>query len=72
MSQSFVHMAKGFYQDEVNDHLTYTALAEKTKDPTLRSDIARIAASNRRGPHGLGPKSRPLRCRDPRFPGIRR
>ena len=47
MNQPFVQMAKKFYQDEINDHLTYTVLAEKTKDATLQRNIARIAGMER-------------------------
>ena len=31
MSASFVEMIKGFYQDEMNDHLTYRALLATPK-----------------------------------------
>lgn len=43
MESSWVELAKDFYLDEINDHLTYTALADHSRDDTVRQNITRIA-----------------------------
>ena len=48
MESSWVELAKSFYLDEVNDHLTYNALAEHTKDANVRRNIVRIAGIERK------------------------
>jgi len=48
MRPSWVEMAQGFYADEINDHLTYTALAEHIRDESVRRNITRIAGMERR------------------------
>ncbi len=37
-------LAARFYQDEMNDHLTYAALAARARDPELGRTLTRIAA----------------------------
>ncbi len=43
MTEALAEKAKAFYTDEMNDHLTYSVLAEKTRDARLRGHISRIA-----------------------------
>ena len=47
MSASFVEMIKGFYQDEMNDHLTYRALVGNTKNRHFQTQMTRIAGMER-------------------------
>lgn len=47
MRVSFVEMIKGFYQDEMNDHLTYRALVGNTKNQDFRAQMTRIAGMER-------------------------
>jgi rubrerythrin len=43
MSFSLVEMIKGFYQDEMNDHHTYTALVGETTNREFHTNMTRIA-----------------------------
>lgn len=38
-----IDLARDFYQDEIKDHDTYNALAERERDPELRAVLRRIA-----------------------------
>lgn len=40
---SLIDLAQDFYQDEIKDHDTYIALAEREHDPELRAVLRRIA-----------------------------
>ena len=42
-STSLIQLAQDFYQDEIKDHDTYNALAERERDPELRAVLQRIA-----------------------------
>lgn len=42
-SPSLIHLAQDFYQDEIKDHDTYNALAERERNPELRAVLKRIA-----------------------------
>lgn len=44
---AWVAQVQGFYLDEMNDHLTYRALAQDTRDHRLRGILERIAAMER-------------------------
>ena len=48
MESSWVELAKDFYLDEIDDHLTYMQLAEHTRDENMRRNIARIAGIERK------------------------
>ncbi len=48
MQPAFVEMAKGFYQDEINDHLTYQELVGGTQKTAFDADMTRIARMERR------------------------
>lgn len=43
MSFSLVEMIRGFYQDEMNDHHTYTALVGETTNREFHTNMTRIA-----------------------------
>lgn len=43
MQSSWIELAKNFYLDEHNDHLTYLALAEHARDEQVQQNIRRIA-----------------------------
>jgi VIT1/CCC1 family predicted Fe2+/Mn2+ transporter len=43
MESSWVGLAKDFYLDEINDYLTYKAMATHARDENIRRNIARIA-----------------------------
>ncbi|MFP5348989.1 MAG: VIT1/CCC1 transporter family protein [Gammaproteobacteria bacterium] len=42
-SPSLIDLARDFYQDEIKDHDTYNALAERERNPELRAVLRRIA-----------------------------
>ncbi|NIR61619.1 MAG: rubrerythrin family protein [Gammaproteobacteria bacterium] len=44
MGASVIEVAQAFYLDEINDHLTYQALADAEGDPKLKKLLAGIAA----------------------------
>ncbi len=48
MQPALVEMAKGFYQDEINDHLTYQELVGETEKTDFDADMRRIALMERR------------------------
>jgi VIT1/CCC1 family predicted Fe2+/Mn2+ transporter len=48
MQPALVEMAKGFYQDEINDHLTYQELVGDTRKTEFDADMRRIALMERR------------------------
>ena len=48
MPQAVLAMVKTFYQDEMNDHLTYQALADGTRDPEIQRQMVRIAGMEQR------------------------
>ncbi len=48
MQPALVEMAKGFYQDEINDHLTYQELVGESQKTEFDADIRRIALMERR------------------------
>jgi vacuolar iron transporter family protein len=48
MRSSLVDMAKDFYQDEINDHITYQELVGRAKDKAFHTDMTRIARMERR------------------------
>ncbi len=48
MQPALVEMAKGFYQDEINDHLTYQELVGDTRKTDFDTDMSRIAGMERR------------------------
>lgn len=48
MQPALVEMAKGFYQDEINDHLTYQELVGDTQETEFDADMRRIALMERR------------------------
>ena len=48
MQSSLVDLAKDFYQDEVNDHLTYQQLVGNAKDKAFYTDMRRIARMEQR------------------------
>lgn len=48
MNASLIESASGFYQDEINDFLTYETLARHEGDPRLREAIHRIAGMEQR------------------------
>jgi len=48
MQPALVEMAKGFYQDEINDHLTYQELVGDTQKTDFDADMRRIAWMERR------------------------
>lgn len=48
MQSSLVELAKDFYQDEINDHITYQALVDGATDKAFHTDITRIARMERR------------------------
>ncbi len=48
MQPALVEMAKGFYQDEINDHLTYQELVGDTRKTDFDMDMTRIAGMERR------------------------
>lgn len=48
MQPALVEMAKGFYQDEINDHLTYQKLVGDTRKTDFDIDMTRIAGMERR------------------------
>ena len=48
MKPSWVELARDFYLDEINDQLTYTALAEHARDEDVRRNIVRIAGMERK------------------------
>lgn len=43
MQPALVELAKGFYQDELNDHLTYQELVGKSSDSSFKTNMTRIA-----------------------------
>ena len=47
MRAAFVDMVKAFYQDEMNDHLTYKALVGNTKDREFHANMTHIAGMER-------------------------
>ncbi len=48
MQPALVEMAKGFYQDEINDHLTYQELVGDSQKTEFDADMRRIAGMERR------------------------
>ncbi len=48
MQQSVVAMIQTFYQDEMNDYLTYQTLVEKDRHPEIQRQMTRIAGMERR------------------------
>lgn len=47
MHASLVDLAREFYRDEINDHLTYMALVENTRDEGIRHNLTSIAHMER-------------------------
>ena len=48
MQPALVEMAKSFYQDEINDHLTYHELVGKSEGTEFHTNMRRIAGMERR------------------------
>jgi VIT1/CCC1 family predicted Fe2+/Mn2+ transporter len=47
MQASLIKLAQHFYQDEINDHLTYMALVDKTRNEGIRRNLTSIAHMER-------------------------
>lgn len=48
MSDGLIELARDFYNDEVNDHVTYRSLGERARNARLRNGILEIAAIEQR------------------------